>query len=115
MCIRDRTETVITPPLDQGPATLDGYSVTSLARKNAIISGPGGSRMVRDKQVVRLGGTEWTVGVSTEGVSMTSGGSRVLLVFDRSLSAPGTSSSSSSGSSLGTSSSSSTPSTTSSN
>jgi len=109
------TETVITPPLDQGPATLDGYSVTSLARKNAIISGPGGSRMVRDKQVVRLGGTEWTVGVSTEGVSMTSGGSRVLLVFDRSLSAPGTSSSSSSGSSLGTSSSSSTPSTTSSN
>lgn len=99
------TETVVTPPVDQGPATLDGYSVTSLARRNAIISGPGGSRMVRDKQVVRLGGTEWTVGVSSEGVSMTSGQSRVLLVFDRSLSAPGSGSSSSSdsGSSSGSS------------
>lgn len=87
------TQTVVTQTAtDAGPPVLDGYFVTSLAKRNAIISGPGGSRMVRDKQVVRLGGHEWTVAVSSEGVGMTSGNNRVLMVFDRSLSAPGTTS-----------------------
>ena len=75
---------------DNGPPVLDGYEVTSLARKNAIISGPGGSRMVRDGQNLRLAGHVWTVSVQEDGVSMLSGKNRVLLVFDRSLSKPGT-------------------------
>lgn len=81
--------TVVTPAQDSGPPVLDGYMVTSLSRKNAIISGPGGSRMVRDKQTIRLAGHEWVVNISPEGVGMTSGKNKVLLVFDRSLSKEG--------------------------
>lgn len=103
------TQTVVTQQAASGPPTLDGYTVTSLAKKTAIINGAGGSRMVRDKQIVRVGGAEWTVSVSPEGVAMISGSTKVLLVFDRSLSAPGTTSANSS--STGTSSSGSTPST----
>ncbi|MBU6236014.1 MAG: choice-of-anchor D domain-containing protein [Alphaproteobacteria bacterium] len=76
---------------DKGPPVLDGYSITSLARKNAIISGPGGSRMVRDGQKLRLAGHMWEVSITEEGVAMQSGKNRVLLLFDRSLAAPGTS------------------------
>lgn len=84
---------------DKGPPVLDGYSVTSLAKKNAIISGPGGSRMVREGQKLRLAGHIWTVSVTEDGVSMLSGKNRVLLVFDRSLSAPVSSASSTDGAS----------------
>ncbi len=92
-----KTTTVTTPSAptkDSGPPVLDGYSVTSLARKNAIISGPGGSRMVRDGQTLRLAGYMWTISVSADGVTMQSGKNRVLLVFDRSLAGPGSMSSS---------------------
>ncbi|NBX66278.1 MAG: choice-of-anchor D domain-containing protein [Proteobacteria bacterium] len=96
-----KTITVSKPAVeeDQGPPVLDGYSVTSLAKRNAIISGPGGSRMVREGQKLRLAGHIWTVSVTEDGVSMMSGKNRVLLVFDRSLSAPVSASSSGSSSS----------------
>ncbi|MCB1538442.1 MAG: choice-of-anchor D domain-containing protein [Rhodospirillales bacterium] len=83
--------------VDNSPPVLDGYSITSLATRGAIISGPGGSRMVRDGQTIRLAGREWVVTVTRDGVSMTSGKNKVLLVFDRSLAAPVTSSGSDSG------------------
>jgi len=76
------------PPEVSGPPTLDGYTISSLSTRNAIINGPGGSRMVRNGQIVRLGGHLWTVAVTHDGVGLTSGRSKVLLVFDRSLAAP---------------------------
>lgn len=82
--------TIVTTPKHAdrtGPPTLDGYTVTSISRKNAIISGPGGSRMVRSGQSLRLAGYQWTVSISDDGVSMINGKNRVLLVFDRSLAA----------------------------
>lgn len=82
-------ETVVTKPEDSGTPVLDGYTISSLSRKNAIINGPGGSRMVRNGQIVRMGGHEWRVTISPEGVAMSSGKNSVLLVFDRSLSATG--------------------------
>lgn len=86
-----KTTTIATPSSaqeDSSPPVLDGYSVTSLATRNAVISGPGGSRMVRAGSKVRLGGHTWDVSVSEEGVIMSSGRNKVLLVFDRSLAAP---------------------------
>jgi hypothetical protein len=83
------TETVVTKPTDSSPPVLDGYTVTSLAKKNAIINGPGGSRMVRNGQLIRLAGHEWRVSITSDGVAMSSGRNSVLLVFDRSLSASG--------------------------
>lgn len=95
------TTTVTTPTVqvDDTPPVLDGYSVSSLATRNAIISGPGGSRMVRDGQTIRLAGHPWVVSITPDGVAMTSGKNKVLLIFDRSLSAPVESGTSSSGSS----------------
>lgn len=81
--------TTVSKPADAGPPVLDGYSISSLAHSTAIINGPGGSRMVRNNQIVRLAGHEWRVAVNSDGVSMTSGKNRVLLIFDRSLSAQG--------------------------
>jgi len=75
-------------PEASGPPTLDGYTISSLSTRNAIINGPGGSRMVRNGQTVRLGGYVWIVSVTQDGVGLTSGRSRVLLVFDRSLAKP---------------------------
>lgn len=73
---------------ESAPPVMDGYTVTSLAKTSAIISGPGGSRIVKQNQSVMLGGREWKVSISEEGVQMNgSGGNNVLLVFDRSLSA----------------------------
>lgn len=88
------TTTAVTKTEDKGPPVLDGYAITSLAQRNAIISGPGGSRMVRDGQKLRLAGHLWDVSITEEGVSLLSGKNRVLLVFDRSLSTLGTSNSS---------------------
>ncbi len=100
-------ETVVKQPaIDNSPPVLDGYAVTSLSQRNAIISGPGGSRMVRDGQTIRLAAREWVVTVGPDGVSMTSGNNRVLLVFDRSLAASvsgGTGSGSGSGAGRGSS------------
>lgn len=77
-----------TPPEAQSPTSrpvLDGYVVTSLARQTAVVTGPGGRRIVRHGERVRLAGRLWTVTVTAEGVSMTSGTTRATLVFDRSV------------------------------
>lgn len=66
---------------------LDGFTVTSHAAKRAIISGPGGSRIVSDGQQIVLGGFVWNVKIRPSGVEFNNASEKVLLLFDRSLSA----------------------------
>lgn len=73
---------------DVDPATvLDGFAVTSHATTRAIITGPGGSRIVFNGEEVVIGGFLWTVNIRSSGVEFKSGKETVLLLFDRSLSA----------------------------
>lgn len=67
-------------------ASLDGYKVTSLARDRAIISGPGGSRVVFNNQETVIGGTLWRVAVRPNAVEFIGSKQRALLLFDHSLS-----------------------------
>lgn len=65
---------------------LDGFIVTSHSPKRAIISGPGGSRIVFNGEEVVLGGVLWKVNIRASGVEFRTGDEKVLLLFDRSLS-----------------------------
>lgn len=84
---------------------LQGFVVSSHAPTRAIINGPGGSRVVLDDQVLTLGGVQWLVNIVENGVEMSDGDDKVLLLFDRSLSTSSRATSSSSTSSSSTSSS----------
>lgn len=74
-------------------SVLDGFVVTSHSPKRAIITGPGGSRIVFNGEDVVVGGVLWKVTIRPSGVEFTSGTDRVLLLFDRALSMPSSSSS----------------------
>lgn len=65
---------------------LDGYSITSLASNKAIISGPGGSRVVFDGENAVIGGVPWVVSVKQGAVQFSHADQSVVLLFDRSLS-----------------------------
>lgn len=65
---------------------LDGFSVTSLAPTRAIITGPGGSRVVFDGEETIIAGVLWTVGVKNSAVEFGNGNQKVLMLFDKSLS-----------------------------
>ena len=81
-------------------SVLDGYKITSFAKRRAIISGPGGSRIVYDGEEMVIGGLPLLVDVQRNGIQFeTPQGQRVLLLFDRSLSAISRTGSSNSGSS----------------
>lgn len=67
-------------------SVLDGFVVTSHSPTRAIITGPGGSRIVFDRQQVVIGGFLWNVNIRPSGVEFRSGTDKVLLLFDRSLS-----------------------------
>ncbi len=67
-------------------SVLDGFVVTSHSPSRAIITGPGGSRIVFDGQQVVIGGFLWNVNIRPSGVEFRSGTDKVLLLFDRSLS-----------------------------
>lgn len=67
-------------------SVLDGFIVTSHSPNRAIITGPGGSRIVFDGQQVVIGGFLWNVNIRPSGVEFRSGTDKVLLLFDRSLS-----------------------------
>jgi hypothetical protein len=67
-------------------SVLDGFVVTSHSPNRAIITGPGGSRIVFDGQQVVIGGFLWNVNIRPSGVEFRSGTDKVLLLFDRSLS-----------------------------
>lgn len=65
---------------------LDGYTLTSYSVKRAIVSGPGGSRVVYDGEQAVIGGVLWTVKMRPSAVEFQNGKQKVLLLFDRSLS-----------------------------
>jgi hypothetical protein len=85
--------------------SLDGFKVTSLAKDRAIISGPGGSRVVFHSQETVIGGVLWRVAVRPNAVEFIGGSQRALLLFDHSLSFTGSNSSTTSSSSSNSSSS----------
>ena len=68
--------------------SLDGFVITSHSQRLAIISGPGGSRVVRDGEIVNLGGVSWDVAIVPTGVELRNrnGSDQVDLLFDTSLS-----------------------------
>ena len=72
-------------PVDKSQA-LEGFVISSHSGKRAIINGPGGSRVISHNQQIVLGGIQWLVSITPEGVDFTSGRDRVRLLFDRSLS-----------------------------
>lgn len=65
--------------------SLEGYRITSLAKTRAIVSGPGGSRVVFDGQETVIGGVLWNVIVQSSAVQFVNGRQKILLLFDRSL------------------------------
>ena len=65
---------------------LDGYRITSLASRRAIVSGPGGSRVVFDGEEAVIGGVLWDVRVRSSAVQFSVDEQKVLLLFDKSLS-----------------------------
>ena len=77
-------------------SALEGYKISSLAKNRAIVSGPGGSRVIFDNQETVIGGVLWLVGIRNNAVEFANGDQKILLLFDRSLSSSGESSSSSS-------------------
>lgn len=93
---------------------LDGYNITSFAKSRAIVTGPGGSRVVFDGEQAVIGGVLWKIAVKSNAIEFRNGKQKVLLLFDKSLSSlnfvdaessSGSSASSSSGASASTSSS----------
>ena len=64
---------------------LDGYIVTSLSPRNAVISGPVGTLIVKDQEDVVIGGVSWTVNIMPNGVELQNPRDSILLVFDRTL------------------------------
>lgn len=65
--------------------TMDGYTVTSHSQTKAIISGPTGSRVVRDGEVLVMEGLEWIAKIVPSGVELIGEFDRILLVFDSAL------------------------------
>lgn len=65
---------------------LDGYTITSQGPRRAIISGPGGSRVVFDGEKTIIGGVVWKIGIRPDSVQFINGDQQVLLLFDKSLS-----------------------------
>lgn len=87
-------------PVDKSQA-LEGFVISSHSGKRAIINGPGGSRVISHNQQIVLGGIQWLVTITPEGVDFTSGRDKVRLLFDRSLSSVNRTASQSSGSAGG--------------
>lgn len=65
---------------------LDGFTITSLSPQRAIVSGPGGSRVLFNGEETVIGGVLWTVAVRNSAVEFDHAGQKVLLLFDKSLS-----------------------------
>ncbi len=76
--------------------SLSGFTITSKSEKSAIISGPGGSRIVKHNKPIAIGGVEWDVKIKHTSVEFKNGSDIVNLLFDHSLSSSTNSNSSSS-------------------
>ncbi len=68
-------------------SVLGGYKITSFSPSRAIISGPGGSRIVFNGEDSVIGGVPWYVIIQKNGIEFLHQDEKVLLLFDRSLSA----------------------------
>lgn len=68
-------------------SALDGLKITSFSGTRAIVNGPGGSRLIYDDEQIMLGGVVWDVNIQKNGIEFSAGDDKVLLLFDRSLSA----------------------------
>jgi len=73
-----------TPSIDVR-GVLDGYRITSLGANRGIISGPGGSRVVFNREEAVIGGVLWDVSVRSSAVQFSAGEQKVLLLFDKAL------------------------------
>lgn len=65
---------------------LDGYTITSYSQKRAIVTGPGGSRVVFNGERTVIGGILWEITMRQNAVEFKNGSQKVLLLFDQSLS-----------------------------
>ena len=65
---------------------LEGYRITSYSQSRAIVTGPGGSRVVVNNDRAVIGGVLWEVQMRPSAVEFSSNGQKVLLLFDTSLS-----------------------------
>lgn len=65
---------------------LDGYLITSFSTNRAIVSGPGGSRVVFNGEQTVIGGVLWEIKMRPSAIEFRNGEQKVLLLFDRSLS-----------------------------
>lgn len=65
---------------------LDGYNITSFSKNRAIISGPGGSRVVFNGEQTVIGGALWKISMRDSAIEFKNGNQKVLLLFDKSLS-----------------------------
>lgn len=65
---------------------LDGFAITSLAPNRAIITGPGGSRVVYNGEETIIAGVLWDIAVKNSAVEFGNGNQKVLMLFDKSLS-----------------------------
>jgi len=74
------------PQVVNAAGALDGYKITSFSPTRAIINGPGGSRLVFADEETMLGGVPWMVLIQKNGIEFVHQASRILLLFDRSLS-----------------------------
>ncbi|MEM8833364.1 MAG: hypothetical protein AAGB32_02370, partial [Pseudomonadota bacterium] len=92
------------PPAIAAPQTgsLEGYKITSLGVNRAVVSGPGGSRVVFDGQETVIGAVLWRVNIKNSAVEFVNATQRILLLFDRSLSSASQSGSSSTNSNRST-------------
>ncbi len=65
---------------------LDGYYISSLARERAIVTGAGGSRVVRQGDSTVIAGVPWLIEIKPGAVQFTHAGQSVVMLFDASLS-----------------------------
>jgi hypothetical protein len=70
-------------------SVLDGFVITSHSSNRAIITGPGGSRIVFNGEEIVIGGFVWEVNIRSSGIEFRGNGQSVLLLFDRALSSGG--------------------------
>lgn len=74
------------PSVPNPKSVLDGYKITSFSRNKAIINGSNGTRLIIDGEETVLGGVPWGVLFQKNGIEFYHKGSRVLMLFDKSLS-----------------------------
>jgi len=66
--------------------SLEGYRITSLGLSSAIVSGPGGSRVIFNDQETVIGAVLWRVNIQNSAVEFINNNQTILLLFDKSLS-----------------------------